>query len=1168
MGGGGTPKGETAFYLGKRRVQADYINQHVFYPNLGKYEVMLPRKTEQMMLGESRNRALQRFYTNERSLQRKGTWAQFQKVVQEYLDLDHARLCTKEELALPASEVYYLPMHSVSKVSSSTTKLRVVFDASAPTTSGVSLNDTLAVGPMLHPTLDQILLRFRCYRVALTGDIQKMYREILLAPTDQQYHRFLWRAQLDQPVKEHCMNRVTFGVASSPYLAVQTLQQTAADFGQGSPGTVYHIHHSFYVDDLLGGADTVKGAVALQREITHVLTQGGFSLRKFRSNSAKVLKAIPAELVEPMPTKELVDCHSGAYPKALGVKWDSVKDTMSVEIHSQGKFAPTKRGILSDISKTFDVLGWITPVILPMKILLQQLWDPKVQWDDPLEEHLRLKHQKWRDELPVLDEIELARCYYLSEKAVTVQLHGFSDASEQAFAAVVYLRATYKNSPPTVKLVVAKSRVAPMRQQRSVPELELCGAVLLAELLQSTQKTLDLAVCQVHAWSDSTIVLCWLGSLPTKYKTYVANRITRATEHFPSSMWHHVPTGDNPADCASRGISAGELRDHELWWGGPHWLREEPVDMPRQPQKAELESKQSTGMKAACMAITEIPPVWLAHRYRSCNKLIRVTAWIHRAAYNFSSKVQGRPANTAQLTVDEVTAAELFLIKKSQQRSFPQELKLLSHEPPKALPANSHLIPLHLFIGTDGLLHIGGRLSEANISVTQKHPILLSAKDEFTIRQFEQIHVNLCHCGPTLLFSSVGERFYCTGARLLARQVCHKCIVCRKIAAKAQTQLMGQLPPERVNPSRVFHTTGVDYCGPFPFKEERARGRVKKVKGYIAVFVCFVTKAIHLEPASDMTTETFLAAMKRFASRRNLPRHLYSDNGGNFIGAKKDLENLYQLIGTEELPRELQNFLVDHRMIWHTIPDRAPHFGGLWEAAVKSVKFHLKRVIGEQALTYEEMLTVTCQVEACLNSRPLGLQHCLSPDGIRPLTPGHFLTGAPMAAYPETEITPDISLSNRWTLCQSLVQQFWKKWSAEFLQQLQASHKWNSSSPSLTVGDIVLMKDASAFKMHWGLAKVTAVFPGKDGHVRAVEVLTKKVTVPDESVKRPISLSQHKVRTCTLRRPVTKLALLIPANKVTTYEGVLHSREDVQATSLCPSHSSQTSSCQTSGDQT
>ena len=177
---------------------------------------------------------------------------------------------------------------------------------------------------------------------------------------------------------------------------------------------------------------------------------------------------------------------------------------------------------------------------------------------------------------------------------------------------------------------------------------------------------------------------------------------------------------------------------------------------------------------------------------------------------------------------------------------------------------------------------------------------------------------------------------------------------------------------------------------------------MKKSKGYIAVFVCFSTKAIHLEPASDMSTETFLAAMTRFASRRNLPRHLHSDSGGNFIGAKNDLENLYQLLGTEELPSQLQTFLLDHRMIWRTIPDRAPHFGGLWEAAVKSVKHHLKRVVGEQLLTYEEMSTGMCQIEACLNSRPLGVQHCLSLDGIRPLTPGHFLTGAEMTAYPET----------------------------------------------------------------------------------------------------------------------------------------------------------------------
>ena len=305
------------------------------------------------------------------------------------------------------------------------------------------------------------------------------------------------------------------------------------------------------MDDLLGGADSVGETVALQKEITSVLTKGGFSLRKFRSNSPTVLAAIPVDLVEPMPNKDLIDCHSGAYPKALGVRWNSEKDTMSVDVSSQTKYALTKRGILSDISKVFDVLGWITPVILPMKLLMQKLWDPDIKWDDPLNEELKSCHRKWREELPLLSDLELSRCYFLPEPSVDIELHGFSDASERAFAAVVYLRATYKDQPPTVKIVVAKSRVANPKKQRSIPELELCGAVLLAELLLSVQKALDLAVDQIHGWCDSTIVLCWLNSLPSKYKPYVANRVTRATEYFPPSMWHHVPTEDNPADCAA-----------------------------------------------------------------------------------------------------------------------------------------------------------------------------------------------------------------------------------------------------------------------------------------------------------------------------------------------------------------------------------------------------------------------------------------------------------------------------------------------------------------------------------------------------------------------------------------------------------------------------------------
>ena len=724
---------------------------------------------------------------------------------------------------------------------------------------------------------------------------------------------------------------------------------------------------------------------------------------------------------------------------------------MAVDVSIQSKYDLTKRGVLGDISKTFDVLGWITPVVLPMKLLMQELWNPNLGWDSPLPDALRIRHKEWREELGQLAGWGLPRCYFANEESKEISLHGFSDASEKAYGAVIYIRAIYEHHPPTVQLVVAKSRVLPLKEKRTIPELELSGAVLLTNLLQTVQQTLGLEGKEVRAWSDSTTVLCWLNAPPTKYKVFVGNRITAATEYYPPppSIWSHVPTRENPADHASRGSTARELMENDLWWKGPRWLSEEPIVMPRQPQREEIDAHGAVGMKASCLPMsTAAPPssVWVADRFRSYDKLIRVVAWVRRAGCNFGAIGQVKK-KAARLSVTEVEEAEVFLLKKAQGRAFPSEVMFLSCVPPHSLPKGSNIRSLHPILGRDGLLHVGGRLSHADLQYNQKHPIIMSAKDELTKRIFEQMHITMCHCGPTLLMSAVGQRFYCTGARLLARQICHQCLLCRKIQAKTQSQLMGQLPKARITPAIPFSTTGVDYCGPFTYREGRGRG-LRKLEGYIAVFICFVTKAVHLEPASDQTTGTFLAALKRFVSRRNLPRDLHSDNGSNFIGAKNELEKLQRLLGTDQLPAEVQTFLVDHRMVWHTIPARAPNFGGLWEAAVKSAKFHLKRVIGKQVISFEEMLTITCQVEACLNSRPLGVQHCQNPEGIEPLTPGHFLTGAPLTAYPDTGTKTQMTLTKRWTLCQQITHDFWRRWSAEHLQQLQSANKWNNSSPN------------------------------------------------------------------------------------------------------------------------
>ena len=1149
------PKEAPAFTPEELRVQEEYNVTHAFIPSSGRYQVTLPRKQNKLKLGDSRAAAHRRYICNERALMKKGHLEAFQKEVQSYFDLNHARPLTSEELHMPSSETFYLPMHGVHKSTSTTTKLRVVFDASCKSSTGVSLNDTLCVGPMLHPSLEQILLKFRTYRVALNGDISKMYREILLAPADQQFHRFLWRAHPDQEIRDHCMLRVTFGVASSPYVAVRTLQQACTDFGEGYPLAQYHIYHSFYVDDLLGGANSEQEALEVYNQVHHVLSKGGFTLRKIRSSSPWVLSQISPSLVEPVPSKELVDCHSAAYPKALGLAWGSHQDQMATDVNKPYTYVPTKRGILSDISKTFDVMGWITPVILPMKLMMRELWKSRKDWDEAIDIEQAAKHETWREELSQLEDVALQRCYFTAEPSQFVQIHAFCDASESAFGAVVYVRSVYEHGPPTCRLAFAKSRVAPVAT-RTLPQLELCGAVLLTQIVQPVCKALDIPLSEVMAWGDSTVVLCWLQRYPSNYETFVANRITSVTSCIASEQWHHVPSTENPADCASRGISAADLHEHQLWWSGPSWLSQEPFDMPRQPLEEELRVQESKHLKkkiieASCSLVSTAPSEWLVRTTMSWRTLTHVAAWLRRACYNFAAPLRHQPLNRdASLTVEEVKGATIVLLKRAQLRSYQAEVKGLTATPPQPISKGNGLLPLSPFLDSSGLIRIGGRLKNSELPYNQKYPILLSRTDPLTRVIFLSTHLSMSHCGPTLLLSSVGTEYYVSGAKRIAQSVCQSCVTCIKASAQVQHQLMGDLPADRVSENPGFHTVGIDYAGPYLLKTSCLRTS-PKVKGYLAIFVCFATKGVHIEVVTTQNTPAFLAAMKRFVGRRGLPKHVYSDNGGCFKSAKRQLNEFYKWMENSETTQQVKAFFLDQQTTWHHIPERAPHFGGLWESAVKSAKHHLKRVIGEQSLTYEEMATVIIQIEACLNSRPLWEQNCHSIDGIQPLTPAHLLIGKALKAYPEAELDPRTTCRGRWIMCQTIIQSFWKRWSNEYLTSLQRKNKWTLPQPNLCVGDVVLMRDASKFVTHWGLARVVKVYPGDDGLVRAVDIITCKVILPETGKRLPIS--QRKMKTTTLRRPVAKLALLIRNERVLPLRGGCYDEDLSPQADLQPS---------------
>ena len=1117
---------ERVFTQEERMVEDHFKRTHSYDKEEKRYTVRLPMKGSIEQLGESRGQAVNRAKANDRSLKRRGCHTKYQEVMQKYVDEEHATLLTPEEVT-HSSTAYYMPVHAVFKESSSTTKVRAVFDASAKTTTHISLNELMAVGPTLQPSLDQTLLRFRMYSVALSGDISQMYREVLLHPEDRHLHRFIWRQEDESPWQDYQMTRVTFGVTASPYLAVKVLQQAAKDFAVSLPEARLHLEKSFYVDDFLGGAATIEEALILYKDLRAVLEKAGFHLKKWRSSSIKVLEGIPKELQEIMPQQELVDQHGASYPRALGIAWDSREDTMSTHVFLPPDCVSSKRGVISDVARTFDVLGWICPAILPMKLLYRELWTLKVDWDDDVPTWVKGKHQRWREELLSLSSVRLPRHYFGHQTPTTTELHGFCDASQNAYAACIYIRATYSSGSPTSLLVTAKTRVASLKN-RTIPQLELCGAYLLARLMSAVRQALDIEKTHCHAYCDSTVVLAWLKGVPQRYKVFVANRIVNSTALIPATAWNHVPTLDNPADCATRGLTAEEHKAHHLWWKGPPWLLQQPVSLPPQPTVTKLEELQGTEAKPEVCHVVTCAAELLEDRISSYNTLVKVTAWIRRLI----CLAQRTPRSTdKKLSLEEIQGAEDLLRRRSQERSFPKEFDRLRTTPPKPLPAKSGLMALQAFLDNKGTIRVGGRLQRSSLPMTQKNPIILAASDVLTKKLFQHFHFQLGHCGPSLLLTHSANFLYTMGARRLARTVCSQCVTCRRAARKMGPQLIGQLPASRVEPNAVFYNTGLDLAGPYEVRTSHTRKPVFE-KGYMIIFVCFATKAVHLELVMSMNTESFVAALERFISRRGLPGHIHSDNGKNFDGARNELHKLYTMLQNKETQNFVQSYLLDHRIQWHNSPGYAPHFGGIWEAAVKSAKYHLRRVVGKQRFTYEELTTIFCKVESYLNSRPLGAITSHPTDGVIPLTPGHFLVGRALRAYPRTKVDFNPTSLQRWILCQKTTEHFWKRWSTEYLQQLQRAAKWHKRSRNFCVGDLGMMIDSSVFPAQWCMAKVIAIYPGQDGAVRAVDVQMEKVVKPVNHTNREQFLEGLTTKTAIYRRPVHKLALLLGADEL------------------------------------
>ena len=382
-----------------------------------------------------------------------------------------------------------------------------------------------------------------------------------------------------------------------------------------------------------------------------------------------------------------------------------------------------------------------------------------------------------------------------------------------------------------------------------------------------------------------------------------------------------------------------------------------------------------------------------------------------------------------------------------QQESFPEVFNSVAKK--ENLLTKNPLTKLNPIVH-EGLIRVGGRIQHSLLSYDQKFPLILPKNHALTIKIIDHTHEKTLHRGIQLTLSTLRNNYWILKGRQVVKAQIHKCMKCLKYRASPAYQLMGNLPETRLIPSRPFEKSGVDGAGPDWIRRSPGRG-AKCYKGYIILFICLSTKAIHLELVSDYTSESFLAAYRRMVSRRGHCTDIYSDQGTNFIGAAREIKSLFK--ESSQFIREVSDSLSKYSSCWHFNPSASPHYGGIWEAAVKSTKYHLKRVIGDAKLTFEEFTTLLCQVKACLNSRPL-VPLSDDPCDVQSLTSAHFLIQSGSFLLPKPDLRDEkIVVSQRWKLLQQMLHHFWGRCSREYLQTLQRRNKWAQIGENLKVGE-------------------------------------------------------------------------------------------------------------------
>ena len=1016
----------------------------------GYYEASLPWKANHPPLPTNEVGSRRRLTSLVRKLKKEGNYEQYDKIICEQLEQGIIEKASKE----PTGKEHYLPHKAVVRKSAETTKLRIVYDASAKEQSDQpSINECLNPGPPLQNLLWEILVRSRIYPVLLTSDIEKAFLQVRIKAEERDALRFLWQSPGSDDVMVYRFTRALFGLTCSPFLLGGVISEHLRHWETKYPEVVKEIRDNLYVDDLITGGESVQSVGTKRLRTVEVFEDATFHLHKWHSNDSTLENYDRTN--QPEEDLTYAKQHLGSNEceaKLLGLPWNKTEDTLTIPTSSEREIS-TKRVALSELAKVYDPLGLASPSTLVAKILYREMCEAKLHWDSKIDDCFKRRWKEWG--ALISEKFTIPRTLAPVHQPISaITLHAFGDASKSGVSSAVYA-VVQQGEVKTQGLVCAKSRLA--KQNLTIPRLELVAAHMATNLVSNVEKAIDNCdKIETHCWSDSTVALYWING-SGDYRQFVSNRVAkiRGQGHV---QWHYVPTKENPADIGSRG---GSTWNNELWTNGPEWLSD-PEKRPKSPiiesrSRRRIQGYEQNPCHSNNRDDDRMDKLLEAHNLQ---KVIRIGAWVKRFVNNSKCPINKR--KTGPLSTAKIQDQYLWWTKRAQQDAT------INGEMEKSK------IQLNLQPNEAGVLECRGRIEG-------DYPVFLPQNHLFTRKLVEQAHLTTLHGGVGMTMAKVRDLYWVPKLRQLVKRVRSDCWGCKRFRVQSyENPPPGNLPTTRTQGTTPFEVLGVDFAGPIRY---RTKGKNSK-KAYLVLYGCSLTRAVHLEVLQSLEPNDFLDSLKRFIARRGRPRLIYSDNGATFKAAEKWLKRVQH-------DEQFNYFLTERTIEWKFNLCRAPWWGGQYERLIGLFKRAFHKSIGNGILSFKELENVVLDVEVALNDRPLSY---LEDDIELPaLTLATMLSINP-SRLPELKPRhlDEKDLRKRAKMLKECKRAMWKRWSREYVRGLRERHV-NAGGKQASCprkGSAIIIADESKNRNTWKLGIVSDHIKGKDDVIRGAKVRT------------------------------------------------------------------------------